>query len=394
MSPRGRVISARKHPIQPTTKHVRRGAPMQEIVGTSNKVLEVNLSTGDFAISEISDKDRRMYLGGKGLGLKLLYDRMETRGRPAGRGEHDRLHARRPHGHRRALLGPLRSGDQVPAHRHHGDRVVRRPLRHGAQDLRLGRDDHQGKSEERPLYLSIDSKGVQFKPAKDVWGKDTQAGADRARKGRRRRGGHRPRGREPGQVRQHPLGPPVPRAGRHGRGHGLEKPEGHRGEGRRVQDRPGQEEEIRESQQDASSSTSTRNAITVGLLPELRHQRQREPVQRGRILPVRNFTGGSHGEAHKISGEAMADRFNTKYDTCKPCAIMCGHKGTVNGKERHIPEYETIGPHGLQPRHLRPRAHHRMERDLLARTAWTPSPPAARWPGPWRPRRRGSSRPT
>ena len=55
------------------------------------------------------------------------------------------------------------------------------------------------------------------------------------------------------------------------------------------------------------------------------------------ILPVRNFTGGSHGEAHKISGETMAERFKTKYDTCKPCVIMCGHKGTIEGKETPYP---------------------------------------------------------
>ncbi len=66
----------------------------------------------------------------------------------------------------------------------------------------------------------------------------------------------------------------------------------------------------------------------------------------GGILPVRNFTGGSHGEAHKISGEEMAERFDTKFSTCKPCAILCGHKGNINGQMRQVPEYETIGTFG------------------------------------------------
>jgi aldehyde:ferredoxin oxidoreductase len=58
---------------------------------------------------------------------------------------------------------------------------------------------------------------------------------------------------------------------------------------------------------------------------------------------VRNFTGGTHGEAHKISGEEMAEKFKTSYSTCKPCTILCGHKGNINGRMRQIPEYETVG---------------------------------------------------
>lgn len=60
------------------------------------------------------------------------------------------------------------------------------------------------------------------------------------------------------------------------------------------------------------------------------------------ILPIRNFTGGNHGLASKVSGETMAERFNTRHDTCKPCAILCGHKGTIRGEQRHVPEYETV----------------------------------------------------
>jgi aldehyde:ferredoxin oxidoreductase len=61
------------------------------------------------------------------------------------------------------------------------------------------------------------------------------------------------------------------------------------------------------------------------------------------ILPVRNFTGGSHGEAHKVSGERIMEKYNGKFDTCKPCSILCGHKATFNGTENPVPEYETTG---------------------------------------------------
>ena len=48
----------------------------QEIIGTSNLVLEVDLSSGKSQVITISENDRKMYLGGKGLGLKLLEERL------------------------------------------------------------------------------------------------------------------------------------------------------------------------------------------------------------------------------------------------------------------------------------------------------------------------------
>ena len=50
---------------------------MESISGPNNRVLEVDLSTSEVSEFEICMEDRRLYLGGKGLGLKILYDRME-----------------------------------------------------------------------------------------------------------------------------------------------------------------------------------------------------------------------------------------------------------------------------------------------------------------------------
>ena len=53
---------------------------MEQLVGTSNRVLFVDLSKKTHEIIEVSDEDRTMYIGGKGLGLKLIYDRMKRLG--------------------------------------------------------------------------------------------------------------------------------------------------------------------------------------------------------------------------------------------------------------------------------------------------------------------------
>ena len=57
---------------------------MKMIAGTSNQILEINLTDQSSTQTEVSEDDVRMYLGGKGMGLKLLYDRMKAGVDPLG----------------------------------------------------------------------------------------------------------------------------------------------------------------------------------------------------------------------------------------------------------------------------------------------------------------------
>ena len=50
---------------------------MESILGVRNRVLEIDLSKRDFKEIGITEEDRQNYLGGKGLALKLLYDRLK-----------------------------------------------------------------------------------------------------------------------------------------------------------------------------------------------------------------------------------------------------------------------------------------------------------------------------
>ncbi len=54
-------------------------------LGPFNKVLEVDLSSETYSIYIVDDQERAMYLGGKGLGLKLIYDRLEPGTDPLGK---------------------------------------------------------------------------------------------------------------------------------------------------------------------------------------------------------------------------------------------------------------------------------------------------------------------
>ena len=49
---------------------------MQKITAVNNKVLAIDLSNSHITTLDISSQDRRQFLGGKGLALKLLYDHL------------------------------------------------------------------------------------------------------------------------------------------------------------------------------------------------------------------------------------------------------------------------------------------------------------------------------
>lgn len=64
------------------------------------------------------------------------------------------------------------------------------------------------------------------------------------------------------------------------------------------------------------------------------------------ILPTRNFQSGHYEEADRISGEELADKHLTRNAGCVSCPIRCERRVMVNGKEVKGPEFETVGLFG------------------------------------------------
>ncbi|MDP8225151.1 MAG: aldehyde ferredoxin oxidoreductase family protein [Candidatus Lernaella stagnicola] len=64
------------------------------------------------------------------------------------------------------------------------------------------------------------------------------------------------------------------------------------------------------------------------------------------ILPTKNFQKGSFEFTHEIDGEALADKYLTRNTGCQACPIRCQRNVEINGKEVKGPEYETIGMFG------------------------------------------------
>jgi aldehyde:ferredoxin oxidoreductase len=314
---------------------------MQEVIGTNNRILEIDLTRKKFTEAVINEKDRDLYLGGKGMGLKLLYDRMKPGVDPLG-----------PENQIVFCMGVL-MGTGAPCSGRF-EAVTKSPLTgimatascggpFGMALKTSGWDAMiiKGKA-SAPTFLVIDSRGVKFKPAGAIWGKDTEAAeAFLLKEGAGAlvigpagenlvafaniRSGHRFLGR-----------------GGMGAVLGSKKIKGIVAKGGEFKIVPADKKKFNRSNKKFFNYIN-RNAITSGSYRNFGTNANTNLSNASGILPVRNFTGGSHGEAYKVAGETMAERFKTKYDTCKPCVIMCGHKGTINGRERHIPEYETVG---------------------------------------------------
>ena len=158
---------------------------MKVITGTTNRILEINLSDQSVIQINVSEEDIRMYLGGKGLGLKLLYDRMKPGSDPLG--EENYL----------AFMMGVLMGTGAPCSGRFAA-LTKSPLTgimvasscggpFGMALKTAGWDGLliTGKSSQ-PNYLDITANGVEFKSARDLWGKDipdVQAILDRKKGG-------------------------------------------------------------------------------------------------------------------------------------------------------------------------------------------------------------------
>ncbi len=312
----------------------------KEIIGTSNKVLEVDLTARSFRVSDISDRDRELYLGGKGMGLKLLYDRLEPGIDPLG--EKNIL----------VLAMGVFMGTGAPCSGRF-EAITKSPLTgvmatgscggpFGMALKTSGWDAMiiHGKA-SAPVFLQIDSGGAVFGDASGIWGKGTaesekillehgsgamvigQAGENTVRYANIR-SGHRFIGR-----------------GGIGAVMGSKNLKGIVAKGREYKILPADKKRFDRANKRFLAYINN-NAVTAGSYRSYGTNANINISNAAGILPVRNFTGGSHGRAVKISGETMAEKFDTRHDVCKPCAILCGHRGTIRGEKRHIPEYETV----------------------------------------------------
>lgn len=318
---------------------------LPEMVGPSNKVLEVDLTKRTSTIYQITDEERKLYIGGKGLGLKLIYDRMPAKIDPLS-GENII-----------AFTPGVLMGTGAPCSGRFSA-VTKSPLT-GIMDhascggpfgmaLKTAGWDGllvKGKS-ETPVYMVVTSSGVAFKDASHLWGKDAFETQDLL--GKNKNAGAVVIGQAgENRVSFANIVSGKRFLGRGGMGAvmGSKNLKGIYAIGGNYKIVAKEKEKFDKVKKLATKRINA-NDVTSNALRRFGTNNLVTFTNMAGIMPVRNFASGSSDNAYKLTGEYFSENFNTKHHTCKPCTILCGKSGKFNGKELSVPEYETVGVMG------------------------------------------------
>jgi len=314
---------------------------MKEIKGTSNKILEVGLSNKTVEIYTVLYRERQLFMGAKGLGLKLLFDRLTPGCDPLGP---ENIIAFMPGvlmGTGAPCSGRFEAIAKSPLTGIMGTSSCGGPF--GMALKTAGWDGLLIKGQaETPTYLQITGDGVEFMDAGGLWGKEipeTQEVLD---------------GKGAASVVIGPAGENLVRFANMASGHrflgrgglgavmGAKNLKGVVARGGVYRIRPHNLESFKKIKKRATDYIN-QNSMTSDKYRNYGTNANVRPCLENRILPVNNFQDGWHELGDQVAGEVMAEKHRTKHHTCKPCTILCGHKGRFKGEEMAVPEYETVG---------------------------------------------------
>ncbi len=317
------------------------GALKTSIEGCSNRILEIDLSCSTSRVITVDDEIRRQYLGAKGLGLKLLYDRMPKGVDPLGP---DNVLAFMPgvlmgtgapcSGRFAALTKSPLTGIMVTS-------SCGGPF--GMALKTAGWDGILIKGRApKPTCLEVSRKGASFSSAEALWGKeipDAQAVLDTNRLKSLVIG---PAGEN--LVRYANVGSGHRFLGRGGIGAvmGSKNLKAIVAKGGAFKIKPGNPLKFKTLLKKGTRYINT-NELSGKQYRKFGTAANVKPCNEAGLLPVNNFRDGSHRDAHRVFGETMAREHRTVHHTCKPCTIRCGHQGRFGTETLAAPEYETIG---------------------------------------------------
>jgi aldehyde:ferredoxin oxidoreductase len=318
--------------------------------GWAGKLLEVDLSAERIKEVELDEKLTRTVIGGRGLGVKLLYERVGPGVDPF---DPDNLLV--------FATGPL-TGTLAPTSGRHCV-VTKSPLTgtifdsnsggHWGAELKFAGIDAiviRGRA-ERPVYLWVHDGEAELRDASDLWGLGTHATTDAILKqvgdSRARVACIGPAGERLVRIAAI-INDKYRAAGRGGVGavmgskhlkaivvRGTKPP--------KIADEKSFGIYVRECQKLLKEDPVTGTALpTYGtaILVNI--------INEHGIYPTRNFQTGVFPTADRTSGETIAETILVRKKGCFACPIACGRVTKVEELEGEGPEYETIWAFGAQ----------------------------------------------
>ena len=323
------------------------------VKGWTGKLIRVNLSDKSIQVEDTKMDDAHLYLGGRGLGSKYLYDEIDPTIDPLS-----------PENKLIYMTGPMTGTYATCAGRFNV--VAKAPLtgtigaansggNFGPELKYAGYDGiiFEGKAEE-PVYLNIHDNKIELKSAKDLWGKDVFETTDILLE----------RHEEDGKVSC--IGPAGEKqvlfatvmndkdraAGRSGLGavmgsKNLKAVVVRGTNGVKVHDKF----EFMGANNDAREKVLT-NGVTGkgGGLPTYGTEVLVNILNEMHGLPTRNWKTAHFEDGEKISGEYLAEHYLIRNKACFACPIGCGRVIKMDeGKYKGIyagPEYEAAWAYG------------------------------------------------
>jgi len=322
------------------------------VLGYAGRILHVDLTSGKIWTEPLKEELAKKYIGGIGLGMRLLLDHSKPGVDPFD-----------PENPLVLATGPL-SGSMVPTGGNGHAFVSKSPQtfamgeakshgHFGTEMKRAGYDAiiFHGKS-EKPVYLWVDDDAVQIMDAKHLWGKSPQETEDAIRTELKDY-----------YIRVACIGPAGEKLVRIACViNDKSRAAGRCGLGAVMGSKNLKAIAIR-----GSKDVKVANQERLLELVKIQHERMKGPaarkyrtlgtpenvlvLQKLGAMPTNNFTRATFDAADKISGEYLNERFVAKIIGCSSCAMRCEHvavvpEGPYKGTTTRI-EYEplwAIGP--------------------------------------------------
>ncbi len=308
----------------------------------TGKAIKINLTTQEVTDYNITDEDRNLYLGGKILASKIMYDNFPGKIDPLC--EENIIII---------TTGPLNAVGAPCSSRFNTSTIS--PLtgyytssncggNFGLDLKRAGYDAViiTGKAKEK-TYLVIDNTGVKFKDATEYWGMKTQEVQEAI----------------PDKGSKFVIGPAGENlvryacvvsgeraAGRGGVGavfgsknlkglvaYGLKSPEVYN-------------PKKFHKNNELWTKRLTTHPTTGQILPELGTASLVTPMQTKNLLATKNYSKGKYEKFDDVSGETLRDKYLVRNSGCTSCPIRCARMVTVDKKVVKGPEVETVGLFG------------------------------------------------
>ena len=317
--------------------------------GYMGRVLQINLSTGDVTDYPWTDKDRELYIGGKTMAAKILYDTLT--GRENAYSEENPLII---------STGPL-TGTGAPSSSRFNISSISPQTgfisssncggTFGYHLKRAGIDALiiTGRREER-TWIEIDNGSVTFHNADDLWGtRVTECQSLLAEKMSSKRGCDIKFGKLC-------IGPAGENLVRYSAVISDERAAGRTGMGAVLgwknvkaiavcgnHDTPVHDPSATKKWCQKWFRYLRNHPLTGNQLPRMGTAGLVSSMQMRGLLATKNYTEGRFEHFDKVNGETLAEEYNIVNKGCLSCPIKCARTVTVEGEDVKGPELETLG---------------------------------------------------